>query len=384
MFLQYAKNTAGIFLLFALASCGGGAPQGAAGMPDPNAPVFVSDTVVGYSDVSFPDQYPGSVTAFQQVNLTPQVTGYVTGIYFKDGQSVKKGQLLYTIDQEVYNANLANAQANVQVQAAAVEKAQKDYNRYHELDKNDAIAKQQVDYADAALLSAQKQLSAAKASVRGLNSNVRFTKIYAPYSGTVGISQVRVGMAVFAGQTVLNTISTNNPVAVDFNIDQINLARFLALKQSGAKVFKIQLGADSVFAQSGSIAMIDRAADPQTGTIKVRLSFPNSNDLLRPGMNATVLVGDSKNTIVIPSRAIFEQLGEFSVYVVKDSNKVTLQRVQLGATAGNFISVKAGLNPGDRIVVDGTQNLHEGSKITTTPPAAPAAGGAPAAGAKKK
>lgn len=377
MFLQQTKNIIGLSLFVVLASCGSKSDKAGAAsmMPDPNAPVFVTDTVVGTSAATFGEQYPGSVTAFQQVNLTPQVTGYITGIHFKDGQRVTKGQLLYSIDQEVYNANLSNAQANIAVQEAAVVKAQQDYNRYHELEKNDAIAKQQVDYADAALVSAQKQLAAAKANARSLNSNVRFTKIYAPFSGTVGISQVRMGMAVFAGQTVLNTISTNNPIAVDFNVDQTLLNRFTDLQKSQAKVFKISLGADSVYSQLGSVALIDRAADMQTGTVKVRLTFQNDKDLLKPGMNATVLVGDNKQSILIPSKAIFEQLGEFSVYVIGDSDKVAPRALKLGANTGSFTSVISGLNPGDKIVVDGTQKLHAGSKITTTPPTPPAQGG---------
>lgn len=365
MSLYTTQRITGLALILALASCGGNQQKGgaAAGMPDPNAAIPVTDTVVGYSQAAFSDQFPGSVTAFQQVNLTPQVTGYVTGIHFKDGQRVSKGQLLYTIDDQVYSANLSNASANIAVQEAAVAKAQKDYDRYHMLDKEDAIAKQQVDYADAALESAKKQLAAAKASAAGVGSNVRFTKIYAPFSGTVGISQVRVGMAVFAGQTVLNTISTNNPIAVDFNVDQININRFISLQQSKANVFQVQVGGDSIYPSKGYVAMIDRAADMQTGTVKVRLSFPNDNDHLKPGMNATVLVNDQKNALLVPTKAIIAQLGEFYVYVIGDSSKVSQKKIKPGNTSGNFTSILSGLNQGDKIVVDGTQNLHEGSKV---------------------
>lgn len=365
MSLYTKQRITGLALLFALASCGGkkqGAGAGA-GMPDPNAPMPVTDTIVGYSQADFSDQFPGSVTAFQQVNLTPQVTGYVTGIHFKDGQRVSKGQLLYTIDDQVYSANLSNAKANIAVQEAAVEKAQKDYDRYHMLDKEDAIAKQQVDYADAALQSAKKQLAAAKASASGVNSSVRFTRIYAPFSGTLGISQVRVGMAVFAGQTIMNTISTNNPIAVDFNVDQININRFLALQQSKSPVFQIRIGEDSIYPIKGYVSMIDRAADMQTGTVKVRLSFPNDKDALKPGMNATVLVGDQKRALLIPTKAVVAQLGEFYAYVIGDSNKVSQTKLKLGNNTGIYTAVEAGLKEGDKIVVDGTQNLRQGSKV---------------------
>lgn len=364
MSLHTTHKITGLALLFALASCGGNKKGGPmAGMPDPNAPIPVTDTVVGFSQATFSDQFPGSVTAFQQVNLTPQVTGYVTGVHFKDGQRVSKGQLLYTIDDQVYSANLSNADASIAVQQAAVDKAQKDYDRYHMLDKADAIAKQQVDYADAALESAKKQLAAAKASANSVRSNVRFTRIYAPFSGTVGISQVRTGMAVFAGQTVLNVISTNNPIAVDFNVDQVTINRFIALQQSKANVFQIQVGGDSIYPAKGSVAMIDRAADMQTGTVKVRLSFPNDKDHLKPGMNATVLVGDEKKALLVPTKAILTQLGEFYVYVIGDSSKVSQRKLHLGSNTGVFTTVLSGLNEGEKIVVNGTQNLREGAKV---------------------
>ncbi|PZP52153.1 MAG: efflux RND transporter periplasmic adaptor subunit [Pseudopedobacter saltans] len=387
MSLYTTQKITGLALLFALASCGGNKQGGAAaGMPDPNAPIPVTDTVVGYSNADFSDQFPGSVTAFQQVSLTPQVTGYVTGIHFKDGQRVTKGQLLYTIDDQVYSANLGNADANIAVQQAAVDKAQKDYDRYHMLDKEDAVAKQQVDYADAALQSAKKQLAAAKASASGVRSNVRFTKIYAPFSGTLGISQVRIGMAVFAGQTVMNTISTNNPIAVDFNVDQINVNRFIALQQSKSSIFQIRVGGDSIYQAKGFVSMIDRAADMQTGTVKVRLSFPNDKDQLKPGMNATVLVGDQKKALLIPTKAIVAQLGEFYVYVIGDSSKVTQSKLKLGNTSGVYTAVESGLKDGDKIVVDGTQNLREGSKVINQKDMAQkqaAQGGAQQAGGKK-
>ena len=142
---------------------------------------------------------PGTVAAFDEIKLTSQVSGYVTGIYFKDGSKVKKGQRLYSIDAEVYTANYQQAEANLQVQQTNLLKAQKDADRYHELDEHDAIAKQQVDYADAALEAAKKQVAAAKANVAAVESNVKFSSIYAPFTGTIGISQVKKGTAVVAG-----------------------------------------------------------------------------------------------------------------------------------------------------------------------------------------
>ena len=172
-------------------------------------------------------------------------------------------------------------------------KAEKDAERYHELDKHDAIAKQQVDYADAALDAAKKQVEAAQAAVRSVQTGVKYTTIYAPFDGTIGISQVKVGAPVSAGVTVLNTVSTDNPMAVDFSIDQKEIFRFTQLQQQTRKAtdttFTLVFGND-IYPYHGKINLMDRAVDPQTGTLKIRLSFPNSKNVLRGGMTGGIRV----------------------------------------------------------------------------------------------
>jgi membrane fusion protein (multidrug efflux system) len=308
-----------------------------------------------------------------QTELRAQVTGYVTGIFFKDGAKVTKGQRLYSIDEQLYNANYQQAVANQQVQESNLNKAQKDADRYHELDKKDAIAKQQVDYADAALEVAKKQVEAARANVNAVRANVNFATITAPFSGTIGISQVRSGTSVVAGQTVLNTISTDNPMAVDFSVDQKEVYRFSQLKQvekkQGDSTFSITFGQD-VYPVHGTINLIDRAVDPQTGTIKIRLEFENEKNDLKAGMSTTVriLSNASQQSVVIPYKAITEQLGEFFVYVVGDSNKVSQRKLVLGKPIGTDIIVKDGLKDGEKIVVQGVQNLREGAVISIGQP----------------
>lgn len=338
--------------------------------PPPAIPVSIEE--VKSTDAVYYDEYPGTLAALDEIKLTSQVSGYVTGIYFKDGSKVNKGMQLYSIDAEVYRANYQQAIANLQVQQSNLLKAEKDADRYHELDKHDAIAKQQVDYADAALETAKKQVAASKANVAAVQSNVKFSNIYAPFTGTIGISQVKKGTAVVAGQTVLNTISTNNPIAVDFTVDQKDIYRFIQLQQANSKVqdsiFTIAFG-DQVYPYPGKISLIDRAVDPQTGTIKTRLVFPNDKSMLKPGMNTTVRVKNSASTkaTIIPYIAVTEQLGEFFVYVVGDSNKVTQQKIQLGKQIDRNVIVKDGLTEGEKIVVQGVQKLHQGSVVTTAP-----------------
>jgi membrane fusion protein (multidrug efflux system) len=329
-------------------------------------PVTVSE--VTSTDAIFYDEYPGNVSALNEINLTPQVTGYITGIYFKDGQKVRKGERLYSIDAQVYQANYQQAIANLQVQESNLLKAQKDADRYQELDKHDAIAKQQVDYANAALEATKKQVAAAKASVASVQSNVKFTNIYAPFTGTIGISQVKKGASVVAGQTILNTISTDDPIAVDFTIDQKDVYRFIQLEQKGTgksdSTFTIAFGPD-MYPYPGHISLIDRAVDPQTGTIKVRLVFPNDKSMLKPGMNTTVRVKNTatKDATIIPYKSVTEQLGEFFVYVVGDSSIVTQRKVTEGRQIEDRVIIKSGLQPGEKIVVEGVQNLHDGSVI---------------------
>jgi membrane fusion protein (multidrug efflux system) len=329
--------------------------------------ITVKDTIAGSYD-----EYPAALAALNEVKLTAQVNGYITGIYFKDGDKVSKGQRLYTIDQQVYGANLQQAIANLQVQQTNLIKAQKDADRYHDLEKHDAIAKQQVDYADAALDVARKQVAAAQANVNAVRANVGFAVIKAPFTGTIGISQVKTGTAVVAGQTILNTVSTDDPIAVDINVNQNDIFLFLKLQQQKLDkfdtTFTLYFGSEQ-YDFPGKIYLIDRAVDPQTGTIKARLLFPNSGGMLKPGMNATVRVAtnNTSSSIVIPFKAVTEQLGEYFTYVVGDSNKVNQQRIDLGPQIGANVVVKTGLQPGDKIVVEGVQNLRQGSVITTTP-----------------
>jgi len=360
------KNYTAIILLILLASCGSKSAQQQQMMqPPPAVPVTVQTVTTGKA--TYYDQYPATVTALNQVELRPQVSGYITGIFFKDGNKVKKGQKLYSIDQQQYQANYQQALANVAVQQTNLVKAQKDADRYHELEKQDAIAKQQVDYADAALAAAQKQVEAAQANVRAVQTAVRYSTIYAPFDGTIGISQVKMGAPVSAGQTVLNTISSDNPVAVDIAVDQKLIYRFSQLKEQAGKgsdsTFRLVFSGD-VYQYPGKIYLIDRAVNPQTGTIIVRLLFPNNKSMLKVGMTGTVRVlNHANNAVLIPYKAVTEQLGEFFVYVVNDSNKVSQREVALGTPIGTNIIVKDSLHEGEKIVIQGVQNLREGSTI---------------------
>lgn len=341
--------------------------------PPPPPPPKVTVQEVQLTNAVYFDEYPATVNALNQVELRPQVSGFITGVHFTDGARVKKGQLLYSIDQQLYNANYEQAVANLKVQEANLNKAQKDANRYHELDKNDAIAKQLVDNADAAVEVSKKMADAARANIQAVQTSVRYTKVYAPFDGLIGISNVKVGAAVTAGQTVLNTVSTDGDLAVDINIEQKDIYRFSTLLGEKVKAadstFTLAFGTD-IYPYPGKIILLDRAVNPQTGTLKARLSFPNKNSLLKAGMNGTVRIknGAGEQAVVIPNKAVTEQLGEFFVYIPGDSNKVSQRKVVLGEVIGKDIIVKQGLQQGDKIVTEGVQNLREGVKVTIAAP----------------
>ncbi len=344
---------------------------GSAEKPNADTANAVSVTVakVDTGTAEYYDEYPGIVTALNEIDLRAQVSGYVTRINFRDGDNVTEGQLLYSIDAQVYTANYEQALADLQVQEANLEKAQKDADRYNELKSKDAIAGQQVDYANANLEAAKKLVDAAKAKVASLYAQVKFSDIYAPFSGTIGISHVKVGTAVVAGQTVLNTVSTDHPIAVDFAIDQKEIFRIAQLQQAGNaledSIITIAFG-EEIYPEPGDISFIDRAVDPQTGTIKVRLIFANAKELLKAGMNTTVRIKNNtaQQYILIPYKSVTESLGEFTVYVVDENSVVHQRQIKPGRQVGEHVIVLEGLAPGETIVVEGVQKLHEGSVIT--------------------
>ena len=364
-----------IFLIsitvFLLASCGSDKSK----VPQPPPPPTVGVYEVHPGSATYFDLYPANLVAVNQVDIRAQVSGAITGIYFTDGQQVSKGQKLYSIDEQFYNANYQQAQANLNVAKANLAKAQQDADRYNELAKDDAIAKQVLDHALADLQASKMQLKAAEANVNSVQTNVRYSTIYAPFDGTIGISQVKLGTAVTPGAMVLNTVSTDDPIAVDFAINEKEIYKFTQLKQKGfdAKdsILTISLPDGTVYPEPGKIAFIDRAVDAQTATIKIRLYFSNAKHLLKPGMTCNVRIKNSSDAVqlLVPTKALFEQMGEYFVYVLGDSSKVSLKRISTGAIISDKIVVKDGLVENDKIVIDGVQKMKDGIKVKVVPPA---------------
>ncbi len=340
----------------------------------PPAVAVNTDTVKEGQPVYY-DNYPGTITALIQVDIKPQVTGNITGVYFHDGDHVRKGQKLYTIDPQQYAGAYDQAIANVDVAKANLIKAQKNADRYLVLQKNDAIAGQVVDNALADLDAAKMQVSAAQANVQSVATNLKYTTIYSPIDGTIGISQVKIGTSAYP-QTLLNTVSSDDPIAADIAVDQSLIPKFTEILNKGMSktdsIFSVTLPDGSIYPNPGYISLLDRAVDQTTGTIRARIVFPNPQKLLKVGATANVRVENksASNQIVIPYKCIVEQLGEYFVYQVKDT--IALQKkVTLGNKINGAVIVTSGLQPGEIIVSDGVQKLKDSSAINTKAPKAP-------------
>jgi membrane fusion protein (multidrug efflux system) len=368
MYIRIRKSLLWLIVAFispvVLISCGEGESSQQQG-PAQQA-LSVGAYTVKKQDVTGTDTYPGTVVPLNEVALRPQVSGYITNIYVEDGQQVTKGQKLYEIDRSKYQAAYQQAQANLQSARANLQRVQKDVERYERLSEQEAIAQQQLDYARTDLQTAKAQLASAEAQVQSAATDLSYAVINAPFSGSIGISQVRIGAQVSPGQPLLNTISSENPIAVDIVINEQEIPRFTRLRDSkpADSTFMLKLANGETYRHPGTLAAIDRAVNRQTGTITVRLTFPNPERRLIAGMTVrvNVLNQDIGNQLVIPYKAVSEQLGEFYVYVVEEG-VAHQQNVTLGTRFGADIVVREGLEEGDVIVVEGFQRLREGSEV---------------------
>lgn len=347
-----------------LQSCGNkNAANGQAGA----APaVAVTTAAVTQQIVTGSESYPAIVVPINETELRAEVSGYITNIYVTDGATVNKGEKLYEIDHTRYTAAVDQAKASLKIAEATLEKVKRDLQRYRKLSEQDAIAKQTLDYAETDLNNQEAQVLAAKAALTTAVTNLDRSVIRAPFAGTVGISQVRNGALVSAGSTLLNTISTTNPINVEFQVPERSLSQFVALQKSGAKeAIQLKLSGNNTYPSHGYISTIDRAVDAGTNTIKVRARFDNPANELRAGMNASikVLEKSAQEEMVIPYKAVQEQLGVFSVFIVGDSSKVKQQAVKLGTSFDDKVVIKEGLKLSDKVVVEGIMNLRDGATI---------------------
>lgn len=313
--------------------------------------------------------YPGTVVPLNETALYAEVDGYITSILVEHGTQVIKGQRLFEIDRTRYQAVQDQATAELIIAQANHQKIKRDVERYKQLNERDAIPKQMLDYVLTDLSNAEAQVSSAQASLLTATTNLERSVIRAPFHGTIGISKVSRGALVSAGSTLVNTISSVNPIAVDFSVNENEISFFNQLQRdahtANDSTITLQLPQNEIYNKSGRVKTIDRAVDSNTGTITVRAIFENPDQALRTGMNTKVFIKNStpERVPIIPYKAVTEQLGEFTVFIVTDSSTVNQVRIKLGAKIGDQVVVDEGLSAGQQIVIEGNQNLRHGDKV---------------------
>lgn len=418
MNIQLAKFASISFAAIALLTSGcskkSATPQSAA--PPPPS-VIVADIV--QKTVPIYSEYVGQTRAEETVELRARVEGILQKVYFREGSPVKKGQLLFLIDKRPFEAalqsakallaksqsDLAQAQQRTDVLQAQAEladaqavfsRAEQDLRRMRPLAADKAVTELELDAAIAAEKSAQATVDARKANLKNLEAAVKYTieraaaevsasrarvtqaeldlsycSIYSPINGIIGFLQVDEGNLVGRGDaTLLATVSLSNPLLVDFNLSE---TEFLKLTSPEINIrerrdqlnFELILSDDSIHPSPGKFKVIDRIVDPATGTMKVEAAFPNPENHLKPGQFARIRVpvAEKENAILVPQRAIQELQGAKTVLVVDAQNKVQLRTIKVGDKAENYLIVLDGLNPGERVIVEGMQKARPGGEV---------------------
>ncbi|MFN9807635.1 MAG: efflux RND transporter periplasmic adaptor subunit [Betaproteobacteria bacterium] len=337
----------------------------------------------------------GDIRAFREVELRPRVSGVIEKQMFRPGQMVREGEPLFLIDTRSLDSAVADAQARLIEAEAGLQRASEDVARYKPLLADDAIPRQTYEQAVAAEKQAASLVESRREGVNRARIDRSYAEVRAPVSGQIGLQKVEVGGLASAGQTVLATVSSLDPVVVYFSVAETEylayVRRFQAAARSGRLVSRpveLLLADGSVYPHAGKFDFADRAVNPQTGTLTLRAVFPNTEQLLRPGMTGRVRVtyDVADKAILIPQKAVTELLGKQFVSVVGADGKVEQRPVKTGDRLGEQWLIEEGLNVGDAVVVEGVQKARPGSIVKAAPLAsaqAPAAPAVPAPAAKK-
>jgi membrane fusion protein (multidrug efflux system) len=355
--------------LGAFAACSRTPPPAAA----PPA-VDVKVVVVQPSTTDIYADFVGEVRGSQEVEIRARVGGILLSKHFNDGALVRKGDLLYTIDAREYRAQLASAEAQLASAEANLMRARQDVVRYEPLLAENAISRQVYDNAVAAARQAQAQVAATRASIAEARLGVEYAEVRAPLTGRIGASKVFEGSLITAGTTLLAEISTDDPAWVYFSVSEAMLLnyqrRYGAAERSSegeraADPVRLRLSDGTEYALPGFINFADRALDPTTGTYSLRAEFPNPDHTLVPGLFARirVIAEEREGVIVVPDRAVQQQLGRYFVTVVGKDEKAEVRPVELGARLGNRWVVDGGLAAGDRVVVEGILKARPGTPL---------------------
>jgi RND family efflux transporter MFP subunit len=377
--------------LLLLGGCGGKADSG----PPQQAAAAVTVATPLIQDVMDWDEYAGRFEAVQNVEVRPRATGYLQGVFFRDGQYVQKGQLLFSIDPRQAQAAAAQTQAQLAQAQATLANARTELNRSQTLAAQRAASQEEVESRQATVRSGNAQVAAAQAALRARQLDLGFTRIYAPISGRISERRVDAGNSVTADQTVLTTIVSVDPLHFVFQGSEALLLKYQR-QGAGARLgtpVRVKLGDESDYNHSGTLDFIDNALEVGAGTIRARAIIANPGGFLKPGMFGTLRLEASRPypAMLVPDSAVIADAARQVVYVVDKNGMVVARPVQTGPLRGSLRVIRTGLSREDRVIIGGTQRARPGAKVApklgrikaedAPAGAAPSAGALPASAA---
>jgi len=343
--------------------------------PPPSPPEVVV-AAVSSRDVPVIAEFTGEIRGAEDIQVMARVAGFLQEQAYREGELVRKGDLLFLIDPKPFQAAEAKAQADVAQAQAMLNRATVQVNRLRPLAAQNAVSKQDLDNAEANEAAAKGSLDGARAMLDKAQLDLGYTRVTSPIDGVAGLRQIDLGTYVGAPQpTVLTVVSRIDKVRFDFGIAE---SEYLTLVRerggdgrtapSGASNLELVLADGTVHPSKGRVTVIGRGVDPQTGTLPVQAEFPNPKGVLRPGQFARVRapLSVSKNAVVIPQRAVQELQGTYNVAVVGADNTVEIRPVQATNRVGDEWVIASGLAAGERIVVEGLQKVRQGMKVNPT------------------
>jgi multidrug efflux system membrane fusion protein len=346
----------------------GTAPQHGNGGPGRNAPpMSVVDEVIGKGDVGVKLNALGTVTSLATVTIRSQISGYLMRVAFKEGDEVKKGDLIAEIDSRPYEATLAQAKGQLARDEALLKGAQVDLQRYQNLAAQNAVPRQTLDTQIALVAQDQGTVEADRAAVRSAEVNLNYTKILSPIDGRVGLRQVDQGNYVTPGDANgIVVITELVPISVLFTVPEDNLQAIAKRLKEGAVLPTTALDRSAANTLAdGTLNTFDSQIDQTTGTIKLRALFANEERALFPNqfVNIRLLLDTHKDVTTMSTAGIQRGVPGTFAYLINPDNTVSVRPVQLGVTDGDRVEVLSGLSPGDRVVIDGADKLRDGAKI---------------------
>jgi len=337
----------------------------------------VEVATVEQRDVPVYSEWVATLDGYVNAQIRPQVSGYIIKQNYTEGSLVRKGQVLFEIDPRPFTAALDRAKGDLAQAQAQLGKSALDVERDTPLAEARAIAKSQLDNEVQAKLGAQAAVESAKAAVEQAELNLEWTKVTSLVDGIAGIAQVQIGNLV-GPNSVLTSVSQVEPIKAYFPISEREYV--LVQKESNAASSKhtirffgtsleLILTDGSVYPQKGKILLADRQVDPSTGTIRIVAAFPNPGNILRPGQYGRVRVETNmkKGALLLPQSAVGQSQGSYQVAVVGSDHKVSMRTVKPGETVGTMWVIDEGLKPGEQVVVEGLQNLKEGTLVSSKP-----------------